>query len=153
MDKQKLAMLAESRQALVEAMQTMREIEEEAKRGGQYQLALSVQTFAQQNIDNLTAELQAEALAEYQATSNKKPEGATVKIFTVLKYDVVAALEWARKELPEALTLDKKLFETHAKGVAKTKPIPVVEIVEEARAQIAGDLSEYLPASLVEEEK
>ena len=102
--------------------------------------------YAAARMAEIEAQIAAEALQNYTATGNKKPvDGVTVKVFTVLKYDLPEALDWARKNLAEALTLDRKLFETHAKGVAKTQPVPVVQIVDEPRVQIASDLEHYLP--------
>ena len=114
-----------------------------------YKLALSDIGAAQAEIERLTPIIQARALSEWVATGAKKMDGVTVKSFTILTYDPVAALDWSRANLPEALTLDRTFFETHAKGVAATKPVPVVSISTETRAQIASNLSAFLPVETV----
>lgn len=88
------------------------------------------------------------ALAAYAADQKKTRPGVTIKTFTDrrLIYDYNTAYKWAAESAKELIVLDTKLFEKHALAVAKTVPVPCVEIVEtkEDRVQIASDLSEFL---------
>lgn len=102
-----------------------------------------------QDIQAKVAELElaitADAMADYLQTGDKKPAPCvSIKMFHVLKYDPVAALDWCRANLPAALTLDKRFFETHAKAVAATQPVPGVVVAPDPRVQIAADLSKFV---------
>jgi hypothetical protein len=82
-----------------------------------------------------------DALSAYQATGAKQPEsGVTIKMYSVLKYDLDTAEDWCRENAPTLLSLDVKRFEK----AAKTLPGAPVEIEQEPRATIASDLSAYL---------
>lgn len=85
------------------------------------------------------------AEAIYATTQEKKPcDGVQVKVGTVYEYDAAQAFAWAQQTqmalIPESL--DVKAFEK----IAKATPLPFVTAREEGRAQIATDLSAYLPA-------
>lgn len=88
------------------------------------------------------------ALEAYAADQKKTRPGVTIKTFTDrrLIYDYNTAFKWAETSAKELIVLDTRLFEKHALAVAKTVPVPCVEIVEskEDRAQIASDLSAFL---------
>lgn len=88
----------------------------------------------------------AKKLAEaiYETTKEKKPvDGVAIKVMTRLEYDDDAALAWARQTgmaiIPESL--DRKALER----IAKATPLPFVTVKEEGTAQLAADLSAYLP--------
>jgi len=82
------------------------------------------------------------ALAAYGKTGDKAPHPAVkVKMYTVLDYEDADAFDYAREHLPQALTLNKKVFETAAKSIK----LDFVVIQQEPRATIARDLSGYLP--------
>lgn len=88
------------------------------------------------------AKLRESTLTAYQETGEKQPApGVSVKMFQTLDYDPQRAYRWAC-EHKIALSLDKKAFESFAK--TSFTPLDFVAINEEARAQIASDLSEYL---------
>ena len=81
----------------------------------------------------------------FENTGERHPHPAVgVRVYTKLQYDKDEALHWSQRHLPKALKLDKRFFEKHAKGVAETQPIPFVQIVEEPRATVSSDLSEYV---------
>lgn len=88
------------------------------------------------------------ALEAYRADGKKSRPGVTVKTMTKrsLIYDYNAAFKWAQAGAQELIVLDTKLFEKHALAVAKTVPVPCVQIIEtsEETAQIASDLSGFL---------
>jgi hypothetical protein len=83
-------------------------------------------------------------LEEFRATGEKKLPGGQVKAFTVFEYDPEKARQHCLNQLPLAVKIDYKIFEQHAKAVAKTAPLPFVTIREDYRAQVASDLGEYL---------
>ena len=84
------------------------------------------------------------AEAIYATTQEKKPcDGVQVKVGTVYEYDPKQAFAWAQETkmalIPESL--DVKAFEK----IAKATPLPFVTEREEGKAQLATDLSAYLP--------
>ena len=84
------------------------------------------------------------AEAIYATTQDKKPcDGVQVKVGTVYEYDAAQAFAWAQQTkmalIPESL--DVKAFEK----IAKATPLPFVTAREEGKAQLATDLSAYLP--------
>lgn len=106
----------------------------------------------QSKIGELELAIAADAMADYLQTGDKKPAPCvSIKIFHVLKYDPVAALDWCRVNLPAALTLDKRFFETHAKAVAATQPVPGVVVALDPRVQIASDLTKFVTAVSVDD--
>lgn len=97
------------------------------------------------DIDTLEQEIKAQAVAEYERTG-QKPTTPHIKIIMRkrLAYDKIAALNWAKLHLPEALTIDTKFFEEHAKAVANTTPIPGVTLLSEPTAQISAGVFEAI---------
>lgn len=80
------------------------------------------------------------AAAHYRATQEKQPTpGVTVKVTTVLQYDEVLALGWAR-ENGAALKLDRAGFDQ----IAKALPLPFVTRSEAPAVSIARDLDAVL---------
>ena len=93
---------------------------------------------------NAESAVRAEAIEEYKlCPSNKTPgPGITIKIFNVLEYEPGKALTWA---IEHSLCL--KLDVTSFEKLIKSGVFPYVDFVkvtEEARAQIATDLSKAL---------
>jgi len=83
-------------------------------------------------IGGLTTDIKAEALTEYEKTGNKKLEcGVGIRVVSKMTYEQDKALDWA-KEHQMALTLDKRVFEKHA----KVENLDFVEISEVATATI-----------------
>ena len=100
---------------------------------------------AEEHAAQLTEQIHIWGHAEHQRTGKKSFHPAVkIKTFATLAYDFVTALEWSKIHLVEALTLDKKFFETYATTMAEKKPVPCVMVVNVDRVQIAQDLTEYL---------
>ena len=59
-------------------------------------------------------------------------------------YDDDLAFAYCRSELPQALKLDKRIFEKFIKGVQEVRPLDFVTVEEKITPTIASDLSEYL---------
>jgi hypothetical protein len=102
-------------------------------------------------VKSLEEEIKTAIVNDFQA-GNKKPDKYVGTRHTpasvTLEYDYNATFDWASKHLPEAIVLDKDLFEKHALAVAKTQPIPGVTIVTtpgQPYGCIASDLGELLP--------
>lgn len=88
----------------------------------------------------LEDDIRIEAQRAYRADGEKHPHAAlTVKIFKTLSYTPGAALEYARKHLPQALTLNRREFEK----VAKVVELDFVRMEDQPRVTIKRDLSEY----------
>ena len=85
--------------------------------------------------------LRAAAVAQYEATQDKRPHPAvTVKVYTTLSYEEADALEYCQKHLPKALKLDRREFEKVARAA---EPVFVTFVVE-PKATVATDLSAYV---------
>ena len=85
-----------------------------------------------------------EALAEYDETQDKRPlPGVEIKVFKVVEYEELAATMWCQSNAPTMLKLDAKRFERFVKEDILNIPAHVAKVVEEPRAQLASDLSEY----------
>ena len=98
-----------------------------------------------ENLENLLKGLAIET-SELESPNNKHPfPGVTVKDVTSFVYDPKQALNWCKSNLPTALKLDAKPFEAVVKvGGIIPEDIAHIEIVK--RADIAADLSKYIPA-------
>lgn len=139
----KLAIASKSASDAKAELDAMRQALEESD---EWQRAQKRLDEAKELQDQLAEDIKAGALDEYATTGDKKPHPAVqVKLFSKLQYDEQQAYEYCLDSLPQALKLDKRTFEQYAKGVAKVAPVAFVETVFEPRAQIASDLSEYLP--------
>jgi hypothetical protein len=88
-----------------------------------------------------------QAVERYRATDNKAPaEGVKVAIYHEAKYDPAALLSWCRGNRVTYVleSLDAKRIAKNAEDlVSDGAPIKVVDV---PRAQIAADLSNYLPS-------
>jgi hypothetical protein len=97
----------------------------------------------EQHVTSLEGDVRCAAVESYLDTGDKAPApGITIKTFSRLEYDQVAATNWCRGIMPGLLTLDTKRFERMASQ--DMLPGAPVEIVKEPRATIATDLSSYL---------
>ena len=140
-----LSQLAIQRQRAAAAKAAKEKLLEAVYASPEYQAALSESADANEQMAILETAIHQDGLTAYIQSGDKKPfDGVTVKVFTRLKYDLVTALDWSRKNRPELLTLDTRLFEQYAKGVAGSVPVPCVEMVTEPRVQIAADLSKFI---------
>ena len=113
-------------------------------------------------INDLRKAIEKVALMEWHAdpAKTKTRPGVKIKESTTTRYiyDDAIVFEWVKNNMPNALSVNKKLFEAHAKSVAKTIPLTFVEIktsdpvanVEIQTSKLSGfieagdDLSEML---------
>jgi hypothetical protein len=145
MIEQKIIELAQARKRLEAAKARKAACMEKLQATVYWQSMASDIDQATKDVAALTDEIKAEAVSTYMQTGTKKAHPATgIRMTTEIRYNLDTALRWAREHLVEAITLDRPFFETHAKAVAKTKPVECVEIVQVPSATIATDLSVYL---------
>lgn len=79
----------------------------------------------------------------YLATGDKKPHPKLgVRVSEKPVYDPVAAVSFALVTVPELLALDKRAFESYAKGVKNSVPLNFVQWEEKVTATIAKNLEE-----------
>jgi len=89
-------------------------------------------------VDN---DLRMNAISHYHEFGEKHPHPAImIKMYSTLDYSDREALEYCYKNLLQALTLNRKVFEK----VAMTIDLPIVEKSSVPRASIASDLSQWL---------
>ena len=80
------------------------------------------------------------ALEEFIQSGDKQPhEATTIKMYTVLDYNVGNAFEYCRQHLPQAVKLDVRTFEKFAKVV----PPDFVTVTKVPRVTIARALEKY----------
>lgn len=126
-----------------EMLDLMRKSLEESKEWMRYRQILETAQHEQRMLDDQIRSL---AVTNYEGSGEKHPHPAvSIRLYTKVKYDYSTAFVWSQANLPQAITLDTKLFDKHAKAVAETAPIYFVEIAKEPQASIASDLSAYLP--------
>ena len=121
-------------------------------------LAIAKKQLAEAKMAVQEAECSVRNKAEYQYAQdgNKRPHPAVqIKVFRVLRYRVEDAIEYARVFAPNALRLDKRVFEKAAKDTLKViesgvhigdagKVLPAtVSLEDDPRATIARDLGGY----------
>ena len=96
---------------------------------------------AQNSVAVATGNVQSLALRLYAETGDKTPSpDAKIALTTVLEYDLVDALDYAREHLPQALKLNIRTFEKAAKVLG----LEFVAITQEPHVRISRDLSAYL---------
>lgn len=139
----KLIELAKARANSEELKAKQKEMLDELQQSQAWTDIQLARTGYQTQIENLEAEIKAEAMVVFDATGEKKQQGVTVKEFTVVKItDEAKAREWCMTNFRPALKLDTKTFEKAAQD--GTVPAELATIGTEPRAQIASDLNEYL---------
>lgn len=145
--KANLAELARARAREEEAKLKQDEMIEALKNSAEWLSLQGKRDNAREHKESLEAEIKAEALATFTATGTKKQEGVTIKEFTVVKIsDESQAREWCMTNFRPALKLDTKTFEKAAQD--GTVPAELATVTTEPRAQIATDLSKYLPSAI-----
>lgn len=134
-----------ARKALELVHQEKARLLQEIKDTERYQ-SLEREEFAiQTKITDLGIEIRDLAKGRYTVTGDKKvAPGVGIRISKAPVYDFGAAFAWCKEHLPNALTLDVKLFEKHAAAVAATQPVPIVEWEEVIGVTIASDLEKAL---------
>ena len=134
--------LAERRQHEAMAKKELGEIEVEVYKKFGERLAVAKEYLSAARNSMLDAEAAVRAAAIAKPIVCSKPHPAiTVGMYTVLAYDESDAIDHCRKHLPNALSLNRRFFET----VAKVAKLKFVSITTEPRAKIARDLSRWLP--------
>lgn len=143
---EKLKLLAQARAAEETAKDKQNKIIEGVKTTDDWTAAQYVRDTARQLIEKLEDEIKVEALATFSSTGTKKQEAVTIKEFAVVTIkDEALAREWCMTNFRPALKLDTKTFEKAVKD--GTVPDVYATVTTEPRAQIATDLSEYLPSA------
>ena len=95
---------------------------------------MSLLSVAKADVEDAEQTVREAALALYHRDGSKKPhEAVQVKMYTTLTYDPDDAIGYCIKALPDALKLDKRIFEK----VAKVALPDFVTIETEPRASIA----------------
>lgn len=137
---EQIAEVAQSRRNLALAADVVRQARE--RWDIEHQQDLVVLRNWQDTLANLETSLKMATLSAYKETGNKAPApGVGIREVTVLDYVPTEALDWAIKH-SLALSLDKKAFETIAKG----GQVPFVKLRIEPQATIAQDLEKALAA-------
>lgn len=91
------------------------------------------------------------AVSAFVNTGDKSPvPGVVIKHFTKLAYAVDAVTNWARTNMPTLLALDKVRFEKAARAGILSPDAPV-SVIDDPRAQISSDLTQYLDQPLTTE--
>ena len=94
-------------------------------------------------IDTLRSEIKDQTVKAYLETGEKHIHAALgIRVGTSFEYDATEAKSWCEQRLPDALIVDKKLFEKTLKAFDKVPEF--VEVKETITATIATDLSEYI---------
>ena len=146
MDKTKLAQLAIARQNAEEARLAITAMLAELKASQEYVMAEAKGIAANEQINNLTTQIKAEAAAEYERTGQKSLDGVTVKLQKrYICTDEKAAFEWAMQKNQTFLQIDWKSLSQEAKTLYGTSyALPFYKEEIELACQIKSDLSEYL---------
>lgn len=141
-----IRLLAVYRRNAAEAQAQMKRLRLQLEASIEWQYWQGMANEAGGNVTALEESVRRQVVEAWEGNGDKHLHPAvTVKQFTCLSYDPQAALEWCKSNLPKAVKLDERVFEKHAKAVAETGPVPFVTLFVEPRAQIATDLSAYLP--------
>lgn len=95
-------------------------------------------------LKELDQSIRNEAVKLYAQNGNKKPHAAVgIRVYKRTEYNPDAALAWAREHRQDMIALDSKLYDKVLKSDARDPGMPG-EVVEEPRATIAKDLSEFV---------
>lgn len=100
--------------------------------------------------DALDANIRAAALGQYLKDQNKHPgSGVEIKVFPAIEHGAPEAIrEWCLHNFTPALSVNYKVFDKAALDGNIPKNLATVR--DEPRAQIAQDLSEFLPVPVKE---
>lgn len=136
--------LADARREADAAKQSMNALIEQVKQTPEYQRISASREHYDGICETIISEIQTNALEIYTSEQNKKPHPAVqVKVFSVVKIqNDAAAREWCFSNFRPALKLDTKTFEKAARD--GNIPADLAVVSDDARVQIATDLSEYL---------
>lgn len=146
---EQVKLLARCRKRLASAKAKFKAHKEQVQASQEWQDLYHVQTMAKEAEANVDTAVREIAIAEYKRTvaagePDSRPHPAVdIKKRAVIMYDRAAITSWALVHLPQALTLDIGVFESYAKAVRDTIPVPGVTFGVEPTAAIARDLSKY----------
>lgn len=134
--------LITAREAAANARARKAELTRKFEASPAYISAISAIHQADEQTIQLEEQVRTWGRAAFAATGKKEPApGIKIRMITHYDYSMPVALDWARANLQEALSLNTKFFEEYVKGVASTKPVPCVSIVQEAQVTIAKNLA------------
>lgn len=93
------------------------------------------------------------AVNAYHAVDEKDLiPGVSIKVYKVAEFDLNAALEWSKRNMPALLVLNTKAYEkvltvrADHKGLQEALPDMPGKVGNTPKSNITGDLSAYLPA-------
>jgi len=137
--------LAEARQNLTGAKTAYQTLMDEFNEMPDVEQAtLDVAAWADQ-VAELESLIRQGAEAQYEAVKEKQPHPAVkVRITKKLHYSDVLAIAWCQRNLSDAIKLDARTFEKHARAVLDTAPLRFVDVYEVPQVTISRDLSEYV---------
>lgn len=138
-----LAKLRETQNEMDGRAKTFEAIFKATKEYQEYQHACNEKNVVVSEIANLENDIRQVAIEDYNSRENPTKDygGVQIKIFTTLDYNEQDAVRYCLDhQHANLLKLNKSGFEK----VAKELRPDFVTIKEEPRAQIAGDISEYL---------
>jgi len=96
-------------------------------------------------LEMFESEIRKEALKLFTETGEKKPhEAVEIKERTNLVIDEVKAFEYAKYNLPDALTVNRKIFDKVMKALPEESLPDGVKIEKVPSAYISTDLSKFL---------
>lgn len=99
---------------------------------------------ANAQMDELDTQIRKLAIESFGESANKHPHPAIeIKEVSNLVYDDQLAIMWCMHHLPNALQLNRTLFEKHARSISDTSPIKFVSIKQAPKAFINTDLSAF----------
>ncbi|RJX17519.1 MAG: 3'-5' exonuclease [Desulforudis sp.] len=143
---ERIRQLAGYRSSIKKAKEKLDAMIAAVKEADDYKFWSAVLDEAQKAVIFLEPDLRQEAQEIFEATGYRYPHDAiTVKNISELEYLALDAIEWCKANLPNAIDLNVRLFEKHARAIATTAPLPFVSLVYKPQAQIDTDLSGFLP--------
>ena len=140
---QAVSLLASWRTSLQAARDEQSRMVDDTKKTLAYQSQEKFRQEAEAAVLSLESVLRQAGLEAYNFNGTVPHPALGVRLVQRIKYDLSQARAYCAEHLPAMLILDTKQFEKHAKAVAKTYPLPFVEIIAEPQVTIAQDLSKF----------
>lgn len=139
-----LEQLKQARQAEENALQAMKICKAQLEETPEYKLlqdGILIWEQAKEYTSLIDGALRQEALDLYGLTGDKHPfDKVSIVINRNLIYQEAEAFDWAGKNAPGMLELNKKKFEKHARAVLETMPLDFVKVEEVPSVRIASEL-------------
>lgn len=138
-----LAKVNKRHQERVKATAAAKKKLEESELYKEYEKAQNAAKSTSNLVDSLKALIREQALREFEETGDKTPvKGVQIKSFSIVSVtDDKTAKKWAAENAPLLLSLDLNKF----RKAVENLDLPFVVKGVEHRAEIASDLSMYLP--------